>query len=184
MGTTATLLPFAVFLAVSASLACTRGDAATGLAEAGAGGSSGAASGGGGSGGAAGRDAAADTAADARSDGGRAGEAGAGGTGGAGGGGAPIVIPGVGQLHAAHRGANVADARAAYAKWKTDLVTSDGAGGFLRVRRPNSAGAEVNSTVSEGIAYGMLLAVYVDDQPVFDKPVAVLAAAGSTATAS
>ena len=66
-------------------------------------------------------------------------------------------------------GANVADARAAYAKWKTDLLTSDGAVGFLRVRRPNSSGAEVNSTVSEGIAYGMLLSVYADDQPTFDK---------------
>ena len=48
-------------------------------------------------------------------------------------------------------------------------LTSDGAGGFLRVRRPNSSGAEVNSTVSEGIAYGMLLSVYADDQPTFDK---------------
>ena len=52
---------------------------------------------------------------------------------------------------------------------KTDIVTGDGAGGFLRVRRPNSSGAVVNSTVSEGIAYGMLLAVYADDQPTFDK---------------
>jgi endo-1,4-beta-D-glucanase Y len=59
--------------------------------------------------------------------------------------------------------------QAAYAKWKTDLLTSDGAGGFLRVRRPNSAGAEVNSTVSEGIAYGMEMAVYMNDQDVFDK---------------
>jgi endo-1,4-beta-D-glucanase Y len=66
-------------------------------------------------------------------------------------------------------GATTADAMAAYQKWKTDLVTSDGAGGFLRVRRPNSSGAEVNSSVSEGIAYGMLLAVYADDQPTFDK---------------
>ena len=37
------------------------------------------------------------------------------------------------------------------------------------MRRPNSSGAEVNSTVSEGIAYGMLLSVYADDQPTFDK---------------
>ena len=63
----------------------------------------------------------------------------------------------------------MADAQAAYAKWKTDLLTSDGASGFLRVRRPNSAGAEVNSTVSEGIGYGMLAAVYMNDQPTFDK---------------
>ena len=70
-----------------------------------------------------------------------------------------LMIPGTGNC-TPPAGANVADARAAYAKWKTDLVTSDGAGGFLRVRRPNSSGAEVNSTISEGIAYGMLLAVY------------------------
>jgi endo-1,4-beta-D-glucanase Y len=66
-------------------------------------------------------------------------------------------------------GANPADAQAAYAKFKNDIVTADGAGGFLRVRRPNSSGAVVNSTVSEGIAYGMLLAVYANDQPTFDK---------------
>src|SRR4029078_13712125 len=58
---------------------------------------------------------------------------------------------------------------AAYAKWKTEILTSDGAGGFLRTRRPNSSGAEVNSTVSEGIAYGMVRSVYADDQPTFDK---------------
>ncbi|HEY4156681.1 MAG TPA: glycosyl hydrolase family 8 [Polyangiaceae bacterium] len=79
-----------------------------------------------------------------------------------------IAIPGAGKC-SAPSGANAADASAAYAKWKTDLLTSDGAGGFLRVRRPNSNGAEVNSTVSEGIAYGMLLAVYASDQPTFDK---------------
>ena len=48
-------------------------------------------------------------------------------------------------------------------------MTSDGAGGFLRVKRPNSSGAEVNSTVSEGIGYAMLLAVYANDQTSFDK---------------
>jgi len=78
------------------------------------------------------------------------------------------VIPGAGTCMAP-TGASVADAAAAYAKWKTDLLTSDGANGFLRVKRPNSASAEVNSTVSEGIAYGMLLAVYANDQPTFDK---------------
>lgn len=64
--------------------------------------------------------------------------------------------------------ANHADAVAAYAHWKETLLTSEGAGGFLRVRRPNSKGAVVNSTVSEGIAYGMLLAVYMDDPETFD----------------
>lgn len=65
-------------------------------------------------------------------------------------------------------GANFADAQASYQKWKTDLLTADGAGGFLRVRRPNS-GTQVNSSNSEGIAYGMEIAVYMDDQPTFDK---------------
>jgi len=64
--------------------------------------------------------------------------------------------------------ANFADAQAAYQKWKTDLLTADGAGGFLRVRRPNS-GSQVNSSNSEGIAYGMEIAVYMDDQATFDK---------------
>jgi endo-1,4-beta-D-glucanase Y len=56
-------------------------------------------------------------------------------------------------------------ARTAYNKWKTDLVTSDGAGGFQRVRRPNN---ENDTTVSEGIAYGMIFAVVMDDQTLFD----------------
>jgi endo-1,4-beta-D-glucanase Y len=60
-----------------------------------------------------------------------------------------------------------ADLEAAYAKWKADLVTADGAGGFLRVRRPNS-GTVVNSSNSEGIAYGLEVAVYMNDQPLFD----------------
>jgi endo-1,4-beta-D-glucanase Y len=57
--------------------------------------------------------------------------------------------------------------RELYARWKTDLLTSDGAGGFVRVRRPNS-GTKLNSSNSEGTAYGMLLAVYLDDQRTFD----------------
>ena len=88
--------------------------------------------------------------------------------GGGSGGSVAVIIPGAGHC-TAPTGARIDDARAAYDKWKTDLLTSDGAGGFLRVRRPNSSGAEVNSTVSEGIAYGMLLSVYANDQPTFDK---------------
>ena len=49
-----------------------------------------------------------------------------------------------------------------------DLLTSEGARGFLRVRRPNSQGA-INTTNSEGISYGMLIAVYMDKQDVFDR---------------
>jgi endo-1,4-beta-D-glucanase Y len=59
--------------------------------------------------------------------------------------------------------------RTAYARWKHELVTADGAGGHLRIRRPDSPGAQKNSTVSEGIAYGMVLSVMMDDQPLFDE---------------
>src|SRR6185436_14136292 len=90
------------------------------------------------------------------------------GTAGTGGTAPVVVIPGAGNC-IPPAAANPADAAAAYAKWKTDIPTSDGAGGFLRTRRPNSASAVVNSTVSEGIAYGMLLSVYAGDQPTFDK---------------
>ena len=51
-----------------------------------------------------------------------------------------------------------------YAAWKTRFVTSSGAGGNLRVQRPEDG----NDTVSEGIAYGMLFAVYLDDRATFD----------------
>jgi endo-1,4-beta-D-glucanase Y len=60
------------------------------------------------------------------------------------------------------------DVKAVYEKWKADLVTSDGAGGFRRVKRPDEPGLEKNSTVSEGIAYGMIIAVYMNDQSLFD----------------
>jgi endo-1,4-beta-D-glucanase Y len=60
------------------------------------------------------------------------------------------------------------DVQAAYDQWKRDTVTTDGANGFRRVKRPNEPGLEVNSTVSEGIAYGMLAAVYMNDQTLFD----------------
>jgi endo-1,4-beta-D-glucanase Y len=64
------------------------------------------------------------------------------------------------------------DVAAAYQQWKTDTVTSTGAGGFLRVQRLATdlvdASRPLNSTVSEGIAYGMLIAVYMGDQTVFD----------------
>ncbi|HXJ19787.1 MAG TPA: glycosyl hydrolase family 8 [Polyangia bacterium] len=67
------------------------------------------------------------------------------------------------------------DVMAAYTKWKSDLVTSNGAGGFQRVQRTMSdplgspSGATpLNSTVSEGIGYGMIIAVYMGDQALFD----------------
>jgi endo-1,4-beta-D-glucanase Y len=61
------------------------------------------------------------------------------------------------------------DVKAAFEKWKADTVTGDGANGFLRVKRPKDPGLEANSTVSEGIAYGMLIAVYMGDQTLFDQ---------------
>lgn len=59
--------------------------------------------------------------------------------------------------------------QAAYQKWKTDTVTASGASGHLRVQRPNEPGLEKGSTVSEGIGYGMLIAVYMGDQMLFDE---------------
>jgi endo-1,4-beta-D-glucanase Y len=61
------------------------------------------------------------------------------------------------------------DVSAAYQQWKTDTVTSSGASGFLRIQRPNEPGLLPNSTVSEGIGYGMLIAVYMGDQSLFDN---------------
>jgi endo-1,4-beta-D-glucanase Y len=60
------------------------------------------------------------------------------------------------------------DVLSVYEQWKTHLVTAEGAGGFKRVKRVAEPGLEVNSTVSEGIAYGMTIAVYMNDQPLFD----------------
>lgn len=60
------------------------------------------------------------------------------------------------------------DVRRAYAAWKDAVITSEGAGGFQRVRKPDS-GTVVGSTVSEGIGYGMLLSVYFGDQELFDN---------------
>ncbi|MGH1346420.1 MAG: glycosyl hydrolase family 8 [Nannocystales bacterium] len=58
--------------------------------------------------------------------------------------------------------------QAAFDVWKSELVTEEGAGGFRRVVRPDTPDGVPNSTVSEGIAYGMLIAVAMDDQPLFD----------------
>lgn len=52
-----------------------------------------------------------------------------------------------------------------YQDWKTHYLTSKGAGGNLRVQRPENGG----DTVSEGQGYGMLMAVMLNDKPTFDK---------------
>jgi endo-1,4-beta-D-glucanase Y len=59
-------------------------------------------------------------------------------------------------------------AKAPYEQWKTELLTRDGAGEFLRVIRPDDENGSTNTTVSEGIGYGMILAVVMGDQDVFD----------------
>jgi endo-1,4-beta-D-glucanase Y len=63
------------------------------------------------------------------------------------------------------------DVQAAYDRWKSDTVTSSGAGGFQRVQRlPSDQGAAPpGSTVSEGIGYGMLVTVYMNDHALFDQ---------------
>jgi hypothetical protein len=64
------------------------------------------------------------------------------------------------------------EVQAAYDQWKAETVTTDGAkvgdNQYRRVRRTAEPGLEPGSTVSEGIAYGMLIAVYMGDQALFD----------------
>jgi hypothetical protein len=57
----------------------------------------------------------------------------------------------------------------AYDKWYADCVTSYGAGGYLRLQRPNDSGLAIDSTVSEGIGYAMVIAVYMNDQNLFNN---------------
>jgi hypothetical protein len=54
---------------------------------------------------------------------------------------------------------NNADVISAYDKWYADCITATGAGGFLRIQRPNDSGLNLDSTVSEGIGYAMVIAV-------------------------
>lgn len=59
---------------------------------------------------------------------------------------------------------NDADVTAGWQHYKERLIV-DGGNGTLRVRRPENS----DDTVSEGISYGMLFAVYMDDKDTFDK---------------
>jgi endo-1,4-beta-D-glucanase Y len=62
------------------------------------------------------------------------------------------------------------DLQAVYAKWRADCITAagtSGTGGY-RVQRPNDKGLEINSTVSEGQGYGLIIAAYMGDQALFD----------------
>jgi len=70
-------------------------------------------------------------------------------------------------------GVTSADALAAYENWKTNFVTSSGACGYRRVifdYYPGTTRGKTDRsvTVSEGIAYGMLLSAYAGDRSLFD----------------
>ncbi|MBX2990029.1 MAG: hypothetical protein KF749_02560 [Bacteroidetes bacterium] len=67
------------------------------------------------------------------------------------------------QYGAMPRQRNHGIAEASYMSWKTGYVTSQGACGFRRVLFD-----DMRSTTSEGIGYGMLLAVTFGDQALFD----------------
>jgi endo-1,4-beta-D-glucanase Y len=64
--------------------------------------------------------------------------------------------------------ADAKDASIAYKRFHQEIITGEGARGFFRTRRPDTPDGVVNSTVSEGIAYGMIIAVMLDDQALFD----------------
>jgi endo-1,4-beta-D-glucanase Y len=49
--------------------------------------------------------------------------------------------------------------------WKSTYITSSGAQGFLRVQRPQDS----YDSVSEGMGYGMLFSIYMDDRATFDQ---------------
>jgi endo-1,4-beta-D-glucanase Y len=61
--------------------------------------------------------------------------------------------------------ASNADVQTAYDHWKSLVLTTNGAGGEVRVQRTTSDGFD---TVSEGIGYGLIVAVYMNDQATFD----------------
>jgi len=65
----------------------------------------------------------------------------------------------------------------AYLNWKKTFVVTEG--GSMRVKSPE---IDNGATVSEGIAYGMLIAVFMNDQPLFDGLWAYWKAHGSGGT--
>ncbi len=66
--------------------------------------------------------------------------------------------------HCTHPKVTASQVQSTWDKWKNEAVIPGGAGGALRVRRWEDG----DDTVSEGIAYGMLGAVYMNDQTTFD----------------
>jgi endo-1,4-beta-D-glucanase Y len=86
-----------------------------------------------------------------------------------------FVMPAKGALATFHTtysyGAQIADDPtliAKYNQWVSWFVTSNGAGGYRRVQYTEGVGGQGNGTASEGIGYGMLLAVYFNDQSLFN----------------
>lgn len=88
------------------------------------------------------------------------------------------MLPGMGRYPFPHnqrlphcvypQQADHADVVFAFQAFRDEIVTREGARGFARTRRPDTPDGVANSTVSEGIAYGMLIAVMMDDQILFD----------------
>jgi len=79
----------------------------------------------------------------------------------------PIVEPKpypCGKLLLPDREAALAALDKAYVSWRRIYVTGEGANGRLRIRRPE----DHDDTVSEGVAYGMLIAAYHGDRSIFD----------------
>ena len=56
----------------------------------------------------------------------------------------------------------------AHQAWLDEIVTAQGAGDGLRTVRPDTPDGEPYSTVSEGISYGMMISVMMNDQARFD----------------
>jgi hypothetical protein len=59
--------------------------------------------------------------------------------------------------------------KAVYDKYKADCVVNDPVANTDRVARPNDKGLQINSTVSEGQGYGLIMAVYMNDRAHFDR---------------
>lgn len=55
---------------------------------------------------------------------------------------------------------------AEWQSWKSTFITTSGAGGFQRVQRDAATNFD---TVSEGLGYGMILAVYFEDQTLLNN---------------
>jgi endo-1,4-beta-D-glucanase Y len=67
-------------------------------------------------------------------------------------------------------GVNHDTIKSLYNTWKARYVTSSGCpSGTQRVQSPEAIQGYYNATCSEGQAYGMLLAVYLDDETLFDN---------------